>query len=282
MGMELGRFGAWLNPVHGDKDRKDFGVEAEALGYGTVWLGGGVTSIAELRLVEEILDATSAVTVATSIVNVWTNDPAKIARSYHRIADKYADRFVLGVGIGHPESIKAFEKPYDKLSRYLDELDAAGVPAERLLVGALGKRMLALSRDRSAGAHPYLTVPEHTRQAREILGADSVLAVEHMVVVEPDPVRAREIGRPPIATPYLGLANYVSNLRRLGFGDEDIENGGSDKLIDALALHGEPEVIVRGLSEHLDAGGDHVGIQVLVPEGVDPMPGYRDLAKALF
>lgn len=281
MAIELGTIGAWLNPVHGDGARLRYAVEAEALGYGTVWLGLGVAPVPELELVERVLDATETVTVATAIVNMWTNDAAEIARSYQRIAAKHPDRFLLGVGVGHPEAVKTYQRPIDKIVEYLDGLDEGGVPAERRVLAALGPKALALAADRAAGSHPYLTVPEHTHRARAALGPDRLLVPEQTVVVETDPAAARAIARPFLRTPYLSLRNYVNNLLSLGFTEADVAGGGSDRLVDALVPHGTPAEIGASVLRHVEAGADHVGIQVLAAPGADPMPGYRALAEVL-
>jgi probable F420-dependent oxidoreductase len=281
MQVELGKFGAWLNPAHEDEVRLKLAVDAAKHGYGTVWLGGGVTPLGGLRLVEEILAATDGIAVATAIINVWTNDAAVVADSFHRVEAEYPGRVVLGLGIGHPESVKVYQKPYDKLVEYLDQLDGAGVPADRRLLAALGDRVLGLARDRAAGAHPYLVTPEHSRRARKILGPGKTLAVEHKVVLSGDPVFAREVGRSVVSEPYLHLANYVRNLLRLGYTEQDIEGGGSDRLIDALALHGDPFEVKSGLVEHLAAGADHVGIQLLGRDADDVARGYRELSEVL-
>jgi probable F420-dependent oxidoreductase len=279
-GVQLGQIGAWFNPRYDDDTRTEFVIQAEALGYPTAWLGGGRASISELSLVQRVLDETSTITVATAIVNMWTNDPADIAESYQRIAARHGDRFLLGIGIGHPESITTYRQPYATMVDYLDQLDAGGVPRDRRILAALGPRALRLAADRTLGTHPYLVVPDHTREARQLLGPDVAVAPEHKVVVETDADIARSIGRPFVADPYLKLQNYTNNLRRYGYTDDDINDGGSDRLIDALVLHGTIDAIATGLSAHLDAGADHVAIQVLTA-GNDPMPGYQRLAQTL-
>jgi probable F420-dependent oxidoreductase len=279
---DLGTFGAWFNPSLDDDSRVRFTVEAESLGYGTAWLGLGRRALPDLTLVERALDATKTIVVATAIVNMWTNEPAPIAKSYQRIVAKHPNRFLLGVGIGHPESIKRFDRPYDVMVSYLDGLDGSGVPLGSRILAALGPKALELARDRAAGTHPYLVVPEHTRSARRILGPGPVLAPEHAVVLDTDVRRARRIGRDFVAGPYLDRRNYVNNLLHHGFTPDDVTGRGSDRLIDALVLHGTAEEIRAGLSAHLAAGADHVGIQVLAGPGDDPMPGYRALAAVLW
>ena len=279
-GVQLGQIGAWFNPRYDDDTRTQFVIQAEKLGYPTAWLGGGRASISDLSLVERVLDETTTITVATAIVNMWTNDPADIAESYQRIAARHGDRFLLGIGIGHPESITTYRQPYATMVDYLDQLDAGGVPRDRRILAALGPRALRLAADRTLGTHPYLVVPNHTREARQLLGPDVTIAPEHKVVVETDTDIARSIGRPFVADPYLKLQNYTNNLRRYGYTDDDINHGGTDRLIDALVLHGTIDAIASGLRTHLHAGADHVAIQVLTA-GNDPMPGYQQLAQTL-
>ena len=278
-GVQLGQIGAWFNPRYDDDTRTEFVIQAEKLGYPTAWLGVGRSAISDLSLVERVLDETATITVATAIVNMWTNDPADIAESYQRIAARHGDRFLLGIGIGHPESITTYRQPHATMVDYLDQLDAGGVPRDRRILAALGPRALRLAADRTIGTHPYLVVPDHTREARQLLGPDVVIAPEHKVVVETDADIARSIGRPFVADPYLKLQNYTNNLRRYGYTDDDINHGGSDRLIDALVLHGTIDAIATGLRAHLDAGADHVAIQVLTAG--DPMPGYQQLARTL-
>lgn len=270
MSIELGRIGIWRHPSGLSPEMV---AEVEALGYGAIWVGGSPGG--DLGVVENLLDSTDRIAVATGIVNVWKDDAATVAASYHRIAARHADRFLLGLGIGHPEATQEYRQPYATLVSYLDELDDLGVPAEARVLAALGPKVLALAARRTAGAHPYLVTPDYTRHARELLGAGPLLAPEQKVVLETDPERARAIGRPRVEKPYLGLSNYLANLRRLGWTDADLADGGSDRLIDALVLHGDAEAIGRGITAHLDAGADHVAVQVLGPE---PLAALRALA----
>jgi probable F420-dependent oxidoreductase len=164
---------------------------------------------------------------------------------------------------------------------YLDRLDAGGVPPGRRILAALGPRALRLAAARTLGSHPYLVVPDHTREARQMLGPGVVIAPEQTVVVGADPDTARNIGRAFVSNPYLELVNYTNNFRRYGYTDADLDGGGSDRLIDALVLHGSSDNVAAGLRAHLEAGADHIGIQVLTANGEDPMPGYRQLARVL-
>ncbi len=273
MSIELGRIGIWRHP---SGLTPEVVAEVEALGYGAIWVGGSPGG--DLRVVENLLDATDRIAVATGIVNVWKDSAPTIGADYHRITARYPDRFLLGLGIGHPEATPEYHQPYAKLVSYLDELDDLKVPVGGRVLAALGPRVLKLAADRTAGAHPYLVTPEHTRQARLILGEGPLLAPEQKVVLETDPERARAVARPRVQSPYLGMTNYLSNLRRLGWTDADFAGGGSDALIDALVVYGDAEALARGVTAHLDAGADHVAVQVL---GSDPRPALRALAGSL-
>jgi probable F420-dependent oxidoreductase len=279
--VKLGRYGAWLNPIDDDAARTEYAVEAEALGYGTVWLGLGTRDESDLRLAERVLDATKHVVVATAIVNMWTNDPTTLARSYQRLQDRHPDRFLLGVGVGHPESITGYSSPYQRMTSFLDVLDAEKVPSDRRVLAALGPRALRLSGDRAAGTHPYLVVPAHTRSARQQLGPEPLLAPEQTVVVEADAEEARRRARGFLREPYLRLSNYVNNLLRHGYDQSDVTDGGSDRLIDDLVPHGDPAAVAEKVNAQLAAGADHVGIQVLPAPGQGPMPALRALAAQL-
>jgi probable F420-dependent oxidoreductase len=235
-------------------------VEIEKLGYGAIWIGGSPAG--DLDFAEPILENTEALQLATGIINVWSVPAELAAESYHRIEDAYPGRFVLGIGIGHPEHTDEYRKPYDVLVEYIDALDAAKVPTSRRVVAALGPKVLKLAAQRSAGAHPYLTTPEHTAQAHELIGNTVFLAPEHKVVLSTDAQAARAIGRKTVDF-YLNLSNYLNNWKRLGFTDEDIAKPGSDKLIDAVVAHGTADDIAKRLNQHLEAGADHVTIQVL-------------------
>jgi probable F420-dependent oxidoreductase len=253
---ELGRYGVWTFGA----PKPEQAVEIEKLGYGAVWIGGSPAG--DLTYVEPILERTETLQVATGIVNVWTAPAELVADAYHRIEDKYPGRFLLGIGIGHPEHTDEYRKPYDVLVEYLDVLDGLKVPTSRRVIAALGPKVLKLSAQRSAGAHPYLTTPQHTGEARNILGPTVFLAPEHKVVLARDAEASRKIGRDTVDF-YLNLSNYVNNWKRLGFTDDDVAKPGSDRLIDAVVAHGTPDDIVRQLNEHLEAGADHVAIQVL-------------------
>jgi probable F420-dependent oxidoreductase len=273
---ELGRFGVWLATR---SISPELAAKIEALGYGAVWVGGSPD--ADLAWAEPALAQTTALQLATGIVNIWSAPAAAVAKSFERIETAHPGRFLLGVGVGHPEHTQEYVKPYDALVGYLDELDSAMVPTSRRVIAALGPRVLRLAAQRSAGAHPYLTTPEHTAKARELVGPSVFLAPEHKVVLTTDADEARRIGRETVDF-YLGLSNYVNNWLRLGFTDADVRKPGSDRLIDAVVAHGTPEAIVGRLNEHLEAGADHVAIQVLGGHDEDTLlPALTELAGPL-
>ncbi|GAB3006283.1 LLM class F420-dependent oxidoreductase [Mycobacterium bourgelatii] len=269
---DLTRFGTM-----GLKVTPEQAKDIEALGYGAVWVGGSPP--AELDWVEPILEATTTLQVATGIVNIWTAAAKPVAESFHRIDKAYPGRFLLGIGVGHPEAISQYRKPYNALTEYLDQLDEYGVPANRRVVAALGPRVLKLSAQRAAGAHPYLTTPEHTAQARQLIGPDAFLAPEHKVVLTTDAEKARTVGRKALRI-YLDLANYLNNFKRMGFSDDDIAAPGSDRLVDAVVAYGTTDAIAARLREHLDAGADHVPVQVLTRSD-NLVPALAELAGAL-
>ncbi|RHX07224.1 LLM class F420-dependent oxidoreductase [Mycobacterium tuberculosis] len=271
-GPNLGRFGSFGRGVTPQQ-----ATEIEALGYGAVWVGGSPP--AALSWVEPILQATTTLCVATGIVNIWSAPAQRVAESFHRIEAAYPGRFLLGIGVGHAEMISEYRKPYNALVEYLDRLDDYGVPANRRVVAALGPRVLGLSARRSAGAHPYLTTPEHTARARELIGPSAFLAPEHKVVLTTDSARARTVGRQALDM-YFNLANYRNNWKRLGFTDDEVSRPGSDRLVDAVVAYGTPDAIAARLNEHLLAGADHVPIQVLT-EDDNLVSALTELAKPL-
>ncbi|MUL64054.1 LLM class F420-dependent oxidoreductase [Mycobacterium sp. CBMA 234] len=269
---DLGRYG-----VFGRGATPQQAAEIEALGYGAIWVGGSPP--AELDWVEPLLAATDRLKVATGIVNIWTAAAGPVAESFHRINNAYPGRFLLGIGVGHREIITEYKKPIDALSEYLDKLDEYGVPKEHRVVAALGPKVLGLSAQRSAGAHPYLTTPEHTAQARKLIGPDAFLAPEHKAILTIDADKARAVGRKALEL-YLNLNNYLSSWKRLGFTDSDVAKPGSDRLVDAVVAYGTVDAIAARLRQHLDAGADHVPVQVLTsPEKL--VPALTELAGPL-
>jgi probable F420-dependent oxidoreductase len=269
---DLGRFGFFGLGATPEQAR-----EIERLGYGTIWVAGSPP--AELSFVEPLLESTTTLKVATGIVNIWTAAAKPVAESFHRINTAYPGRFVLGVGVGHPEAQAQYRKPYDALVSYLDELDEYGVPVNQRVVAALGPRVLKLSAERAAGAHPANATPEHAAQARAIIGPNALLAPVHNVVLSADPEKARAIARAALDH-YFSLTNYVSSWKRLGFTDADVTRPGSDKFIDAVVAHGTAEDVAKRLGEYLSNGANHVAI--LVAGGPDKvLPTLSELAGPL-
>ena len=269
---KAGKIGVWASDFRfGDPGFvSDAAAELEALGYGAIWFPGGRGGDLLAR-VELVLDATRHCVVATGILNIWMHQPAEVGAWWRRLEPARRERVMLGLGVGHALAIgDAWSKPLSRMAAYLDGLDVEGVPAENRCLAALGPRMLDLSRDRSAGAHPYLVSSEHTASARQRLGSTVWLAPEQGVVLEEDAAIARQKAREQLAS-YARLENYRNNWLRLGFDEDDIASL-SDRLVDALFAQGSAEAIAQRLAAHLQAGADHVCLQaVLGPAGTgDP------------
>jgi probable F420-dependent oxidoreductase len=269
----LGRIGIWRRHPEGP----DGLAELEALGYRTLWLGVS-PSLAAAR---PFLERSTTLTVATGILNVWRHEPAEVAAGHHRLNDEFGGRFLLGIGVGHPEATSRYQKPLAAMRAFFDGLDAADrpVPREQRVAAALGPKMLDLAAERSLGAHPYFTTPDHTRFARERVGPGVLVAPELAVVVEPDVDTGRRLAR-DYAALYLRLSNYTANLLRHGFTEQDLADGGSDRLIDAVVPHGSAEQVADAVRAHFDAGADHVCLQPVGHGGV-PLEDYRALARVL-
>jgi len=276
--MKLGEFGVWTSyRTVAIEQAGEAAALAESLGYGAFWLGGSP----RLPTVRPLLEATSTLTVATGIVNVWQYEPAQLAAEYAQLALEFPGRLLLGIGVGHPEATGEYATPLEKMRGFFDGLDAAPapVPADARCAAALAPRMLELSALRGLGAHTYFVPPEHTRAAREQLGPAALLAVELACVLDTDAERARATAR-VYAELYLGLSNYTRNLRRLGYDDADLGGGGSDRLIDDVVPHGGAEEVAAAARAHLAAGADHVCLQPLGSSGV-PREPWSALAAAL-
>src|SRR3954454_12155688 len=291
--MERGRVGVWpsqldLQPM---SRAQGLAAELEELGFGMLWIPESVLRepFANSAL---LLSATRSLTVATGIASIHARTAMTAQAGWKTLSEAFPDRFLLGLGVSHQVAVESFhhaayEKPYSTMVEYLDAMDAGlyfspqpPTPPQRVLA-ALGPKMLALAAARTQGAHPYFVPVEHTAVAREALGPSSFLAPEQMAVFELDPDKARAIARKAMAT-YLGLPNYTNNLRRLGWGDDDLLDGGSDKLVDAIVVWGSLETVIERVKAHLDAGADHVCVQVLGSERVHvPMDEWRQLADAL-
>jgi probable F420-dependent oxidoreductase len=263
----LGAVGIW----RGFKDVDPAMAQTiEALGFGTIWQGGSPGS--DLRAAEALLDATTSLQLATGIVNIWRADPAELADSYHRVESRHPGRLLLGIGSGHREATPERVRPIDAVARYLDVLDQRGVPQQARVLSALGPRMLELAAARSAGTHPYLTVPSQSAEARRALGPDALVAPEQTVVFETDTDSARRTARTFLSR-YLTLANYRTTMLRGGFTEADVSEDGTDNLVDQLVAHGNAAVLAAAVRAHLKAGADHVCVQV--------QPAQSDIIPAL-
>jgi probable F420-dependent oxidoreductase len=276
--MQLGEVGVWTSyRAIGEENAGEAAKFVEDLGYGTLWLGGSP----RLPTVRPLLNATERLIVATGIVNVWQYEPSELATECAQLACEFPGRLLLGIGIGHPEATGEYSDPLSTMRDFFDGLDSAAVPVPRdaRCAAALGPKMLDLSAQRSLGTLTYFVPVEHTRFARERIGEHALIATELACVVETDADRARAKAR-NYASLYLGLRNYTSNLRRVGFTDEDITQGGSDRLIDAIIPHGTADQIAAVARQHLNAGANHVCLQ---PVGVDGVPReqWTTLASAL-
>ena len=284
--MDVGRIGVWWSGswhVEGDPTL-DAAAELESLGYGALWSSGGFDPGLS-PIFGQLLASTTRVAVASGIVSMWTGAPVDVGAAVADLESRFPERFLLGIGASHAPMVSDYTRPYSHMVDYLDALDALDtpVPVERRALAALGPRMLELAARRAAGAHPYFVPVEHTARARSILGPAPLLAPEVAVVLETDAAAARALAR-EYASLYLALPNYTQNLRTFGFGDGDIDAGGSDHLIDAVIPWGNATTIAARIREHHDAGADHVCLQVISSTGRNgfPLAEYRQLAGALF
>jgi len=285
MTFPLSGTGIWSSALrYGDRDASArIAPELEELGFTALWVpdvGGNLFDV-----LESLLAATSSITVATGILNLWMHEPEVTAERFHSFVERFGPRVLFGIGVSHAPLINSSEpdryrRPLAKTRDYLEALDAADhpLPAEDRLLAALGPKMLDLARTQAGGTHPYLVTAEHTKVAREALGPDRLVAPEQAVVFETDPTRARELARVHLSS-YLGLPNYTNNWRRFGFSDDDLIDGGSDRLVDALVAWGDDEQIAARIDEHHAAGADHVCIQVLTDDPLThPIAEWRRLA----
>src|SRR4051812_2410296 len=291
--MDIGRVGIWtfqldLQPM---ARAQELAAELDELGFGAIWVPEAVSreAVANSAL---LLSATRRIAVCTGIASIWARDPLAMAQAHKTLTEAFPDRFLLGLGVSHQPMVEGlrhqnYDRPFSAMKAYLDAMDAApffgAAPSTepRRVLAALGPKMLRLAAERALGAHPYFVPVEHTAEARSVLGEEPLLAPEQAVVLESDPDTAREIARKHMAT-YLGLPNYTNNLRRHGFGDEDLADGGSDRLVDAIVAWGDVETVVERVRAHHDAGADHVCVQVLPGElTAVPQREWRLLAEAL-
>ena len=291
--MDLGPVGIWtfaldLQPV---TRAREVAAELEELGYGAVWVPDAVgrDPLVHAAL---LLGGKDRIAIGTGIAQIYGRDPMTMTGGWKTISEAFPGRFVLGLGVSHQPMVEGlrghtYGPPLTAMREYLERMDTAmyvaAEPTEppRRVLAALGPKMLALAAERADGAHPYNVPPEHTARAREILGPEKLLAPEQAVLLETDPVEARRIARGHM-TIYLDLPNYMNNLRRFGITDDDIADGGSDRLVDTVVAWGDVDAVRARVQAHLDAGADHVAVQVLTPErGPLPLDDWRKLAPAL-
>jgi probable F420-dependent oxidoreductase len=290
----IGPVGIWTSAFESQPASRaqEAAQEIEAMGFPILWINE-TTGRDPFVLASLLLSATSSLKLATGIANVYARDAVTMAACQKTLAEAFPERFLLGLGVSSPVLVErvrkhSYDKPLAYLRSYLDDMDAAPfnavAPAENpgRVLAALGPRMLELSATRADGAHPYLTTPDHTHLAREIIGTDALLAPEQMVVFETDPAAARAIARPAVGF-YLRAPGYLASLERLGFSSEDWADpkAASDRLVDGVVAWGDTDTIARRVREHHDAGADHVCIQVLGVNRDLPLTQWRELAGAL-
>ncbi len=287
--MELGRVGVWLGSLslRAAAETRELARELEELGYTAIWFGEGVGTKECFTQAATLLAWTERAVVASGIANIYARDPMAMANGARTLADAYPGRFLLGIGVSHAPSVAErgheYTRPLTAMRAYLDAMDGAlfrGVePAEAAawVLAALGPKMLELAGERTRGAHPYFTPPEHTAMARQVMGEGPLLAPEQAFVLETDPGLARAKAREHMIY-YLRLDNYRRNLERLGFTEDDFADGGSDRLVDAIVAWGDVDAVRDRVEAHLDAGADHVCVQAV---GADPLAELRRLAPAL-
>ena len=287
----LGPVGVWTF----DADRmpavaaRDYARAVESLGFAALWIGEGLGSKEAFTHASLLLSATTKLIVATGIANIWARDPVAMANGARTLVDAYPGRLLLGLGVSHAPTVKlrglSYARPLEYMRGYLDAMDAAPYVGPKVAVprvlAALGPQMLRLSAERALGAHPYFVPVEHTTIARKELGAGPLLAVEQAVTLDEDPATARATARRHMKR-YLDLDNYANNLRRLGWTDRDLAEGGSDKLVDAIVGWGGTSVIKARIDEHRKRGADHVCLQVARADlASPPTADLERIAKAV-
>ena len=277
----IGRTGIWMpDPARVGADGPSVASAVEAIGFGSLWVGGGNAGPDAWDVLGGLLESTTRLVIATGIASIWARPPADMRKGAEELAERFPGRFILGIGVSHAPVVaglgRTYEMPYERLVGYLNELGELPCP---VVIGALGPQMLALARDRTSGAHPYFTTPEHTAEARKILGPRPLLIPEQAVVLSGDRGQGLAGGR-AYASRYLNLPNYTSNLRRIGFSAGDIDGGGSDRLVEAIIPH-SPHGASNAVRAHLAAGADHVVIQPLDGSGTFSAADLHLLGESL-
>lgn len=288
--MELGKLGVWyFTDGKPAADAAAFAKQVEAMGYSALWIPETVGRH-PFAHAAWLLANTEKLVIGTGIASIYNRDAGAAMAGARTLAEQSGGRFIMGLGVSHAPLVEGvrghtYGKPYSTMKGYLERLKAAPYqavpPAEEppVVIAALGPKMLELAGTAVQGAHPYFTTPEHTKQAREIMGPDPMLCVEQKVVLETDPEKARTLAR-QVAQIYIGLPNYRNNWLRLGFEESDFENGGSDRFIDATFAWGDIDAIKARVQAHLDAGASHVCVQPVNPNGVFGDP-HLEVLEAL-
>lgn len=285
--MELGKLGVFcftdpLTPAQ----LTELAQRTERLGYAALWYPE-VLSYESFSLGSFLLTHTETLVIASGIANIYARDATTAKQGQHTLAKLFGGRFVLGLGVSHVPLVEGarghqYAAPVATMRTYLDAMEKAVAMAPPLeappptVLAALGPRMTALAAARAAGAFPYNVTPTHTARARAILGPDKWLCVEQKVLLVNDPAKALEVARQTLAF-YMPLSNYRNNWLRLGFSEEDLAQGGSNRFLDAMVAWGDAAEIQRRIQAHFDAGASHVCIQALRADG-QPMPDFDALA----
>jgi len=280
----LGPIGVWsIELRYGDRALSDKAIpELDELGFGAIWIPGGLGGDI-LETMSRALSLTKRATIASAIINIWKHEPAELGRWWHGLSDDHKSRTMLGLGASHAPLIEEYQSPVTTMTKFLDGLDAAGVPSDHVCIAALAPKMLELSGKRTAGTHPYLVTPQHSAVARAAVGPEKLVAPGQHCILESDPAKARAIARKDLAG-YQQLPNYVKNWHRLGFSEKETTEA-SDRLVDEVVAWGGTDVIGERVKQHHAAGADHVCLKVLTEdyriEADPPIAEWRKLAEAL-
>jgi probable F420-dependent oxidoreductase len=285
---DLGRIGIWSMELRmGMADEvADAAAELDALGYRALWIPG-LSGQGALQRVDELLGATKRATIATGVLGLWSQPPAQLAADHHRLNQEHGKRVLTGIGVSDAAAAQSAGATYPgavtAMNDYLDRIDEAAdpIPAGERILAALGPKMTQLAARRARGSHPFLVNPRYVADTRELGGPAMLIAPHQAVVLDSRAAKARDAARAGIG-PALDLPSYQRNLRRMGFGDDDLVSGGSDRLIDAVVAWGDLEAIAQRIREHFDAGANHVALQALtVPDGLTLSAAWRELATLI-
>jgi len=275
--MELGKISIWGWLDHlSAQEAAEFAQRAEGWGYSSLWIPEAVGRD-PFSLIGYLVARTDRMIFATGIANIYARDPMGMKAIWKTVSEMAPNRFILGLGVSHQHLVSGqrgheYKKPVATMREYLETMQSALYMGKEpevdapIVIGALRDKMLGLAASQVQGSHPYNVTPAHTKRAREVMGPDALLCPEHMVLHETDATKARQIARQNLKM-YIGLPNYQNNLLQFGFDKSDFEDGGSDKLVDALVCWGDPDKIAAHMQEHLDAGANTVCIQTFRNDG---------------